>query len=86
LAKRRPEDERAMTVLVTGAAGFLGRRLTMLLAAREGQTRALVHPARDAGWQAPPGVDRYHADIADKAAIINVMADGSVHDIRSAHG
>lgn len=58
-----------MRVLVTGAAGFLGSHLTMLLAARGWQTRALVHPARDAGWQAPPGVDVYHADIADRRAV-----------------
>jgi nucleoside-diphosphate-sugar epimerase len=58
-----------MTILVTGAAGFLGSHLTALLAVRGGQTRALVHPAWDAGWQAPPGVDVYRADIADRAAI-----------------
>lgn len=58
-----------MTVLVTGAAGFLGSRLTALLAARGEETRAVVHPARDAGWRAPSGVDLYHADITDRAAI-----------------
>jgi len=58
-----------MTSLVTGAAGFLGSHLTTLLAARGGQTRALVHPTRDAGWQAPGGVEVYHADIADKSAV-----------------
>jgi nucleoside-diphosphate-sugar epimerase len=62
-----------MTSLVTGAAGFLGSHLTTLLAARGGRTRALVQPARDAGWQAPGGVEVYHADIADKSAIVPAL-------------
>ena len=50
-----------MTILVTGAAGFLGSHLTALLAGRGGQTRALVHPRgtragrrRPASMSTPP--------------------------------
>lgn len=62
-----------MTVLVTGAAGFLGSHVTALLLARGRRPRALIHPTRDAAWQAPPGVDVYRADIADRAAVDSAL-------------
>lgn len=62
--------------LVTGAAGFLGSRLTALLAARGDAVRALDLPraawARVAGLS---GVEIVHGDITDRAAIHRAMSD-----------
>lgn len=67
-----------MTVLVTGAAGFLGSQLTTLLLERGERPRALIHPGYDKGWRAPEGVDVYAADIGDSAAIEPAL-DGVDH-------
>lgn len=63
-----------MTDLVTGAAGFLGSHLTALLLACGRQPRALIHPVRDARWEAPPGVDVHRADVTDAAAVASAVA------------
>lgn len=63
-----------MTVLVTGAAGFLGSHVTALLLARGERPRVLVHPDADAGWTAPPGADVYAADISDRRALAPALA------------
>jgi nucleoside-diphosphate-sugar epimerase len=62
-----------MTILVTGAAGFLGSQVTAALIARDERPRALVHPCYDAGWQVPAGAESCHADITDAAAIAAAM-------------
>lgn len=63
-----------MTVLVTGAAGFLGSHVTALLLERSEQPRALVHPGTDAGRAAPAGADVYTGDIADRFTIAPALA------------
>ena len=60
--------------LVTGAAGFLGSRLTALLAARGDHVRALDLPR--AAWDrvsALPRVAIFHGDITDRAAVDAAM-------------
>jgi 2-alkyl-3-oxoalkanoate reductase len=54
-----------MTVLVTGAAGFLGGHVIDLLLARGEQARALVRPGDDAGALSDAGVDVHRGDLGD---------------------
>jgi nucleoside-diphosphate-sugar epimerase len=62
-----------MTVLVTGAAGFLGGHLADLLLERGERPRALIRPG-DAGERlAAAGADVRIADIGDRAAIGAVL-------------
>jgi nucleoside-diphosphate-sugar epimerase len=70
-----------MTVLVTGAAGFLGRHVTALLVTRGARPRVLVRPSDDARSLAPAGVDIHVADIGDRAAIAPALAgvDSVIH-------
>jgi 2-alkyl-3-oxoalkanoate reductase len=63
-----------MTVLVTGAAGFLGSHVTALLLARGDRPRALVHPGADAGRAVPSGADVCIADITDLSATAPALA------------
>src|SRR5581483_3137460 len=65
-----------MTVLVTGAAGFLGSQVIARLLAAGARPRALVHPGDDAGPLAQAGVDVRAADIGrcDRSALMPVLA------------
>jgi nucleoside-diphosphate-sugar epimerase len=63
-----------MTVLVTGAAGFLGSHVTALLVTRGTRPRALIHPRDEAGWLAPTGTDVFTADVCDRSAIAPALA------------
>jgi nucleoside-diphosphate-sugar epimerase len=58
-----------MTVLVTGASGFLGSHVTDLLLARGERPRVLVRPGDSVRSLADADVDIYSADICDRAAI-----------------
>ena len=58
-----------MTVLVTGAAGFLGSHLTELLLEGGERPRVLVHPDEGAGPLASSDVDVRLGDIADRTAL-----------------
>jgi nucleoside-diphosphate-sugar epimerase len=58
-----------MTVLVTGAAGFLGSHVTTLLATRGESPRALIRPGDDAAWLGQAGADVCVADVGDRSAI-----------------
>src|SRR5690348_14663022 len=58
-----------MTVLVTGAAGFLGSHVTDLLIARGERPRALLLPDTQAAGLAASGVDLYRGDIADRVTL-----------------
>jgi nucleoside-diphosphate-sugar epimerase len=58
-----------MTVLVTGAAGFLGSHVTDLLLERGERTRALIGPGDNGGSLAAAGAEIRTADIGDHAAI-----------------
>ena len=58
-----------MTVLVTGATGFLGSHLTGLLIDRGERPRALVRPGEDTDGMVAAGADLYRADIGDRAAL-----------------
>ena len=63
-----------MTVLVTGAAGFLGSHVSTLLVTRGVRPRALIHPNDDAGRLARADADVYTADIGDRSAIAAALA------------
>jgi nucleoside-diphosphate-sugar epimerase len=63
-----------MTVLVTGAAGFLGSHVTALLVTRGARPRALIHPRDEAGWLAHADADVYTADVGDRPAIAPALA------------
>jgi nucleoside-diphosphate-sugar epimerase len=70
-----------MTVLVTGAAGFLGSHVTTLLATRGERPRTLVHPDDSTGELAGLGTDVYLGDIGDRSAIAPALAgvDSVIH-------
>ena len=61
-----------MTVLVTGATGFLGRRLTELLVSSGERPRVLV---RSLDRLADDEVDIYAGDVADRA-LLEAAVDG----------
>jgi nucleoside-diphosphate-sugar epimerase len=65
---------KTMTVLVTGAAGFLGSHVTELLVTRGARPRALIHPTDDAGRLASVGADIFTADVGDRSAIGPALA------------
>lgn len=58
-----------MTVLVTGAAGFLGAHVTDLLQSLGESPRVLVHPADDAEPLELAGLEVCRGDIADPGAL-----------------
>ena len=58
-----------MTVLVTGATGFLGNHVTDLLVMRGERPRVLVHPGDSAHPSADGNVDVRFADIGDRVAL-----------------
>ena len=58
------------TILVTGANGFLGRRIVMAARARGLNVRALVRrPAPDAPWAGDDGVEPIVLDLSTSAAL-----------------
>ena len=57
-----------MTILVTGATGFLGSHVTELLLAHGERPRALARPG-DQGLLAETDAEVYSADINDRAAV-----------------
>jgi NADH dehydrogenase len=54
------------TVLVTGASGYVGRRLVGRLAERGSPVRALVHDSRN---ELPDGVEAVEGDVTDTASL-----------------
>jgi 2-alkyl-3-oxoalkanoate reductase len=58
-----------MTVLVTGAGGFLGSHVTELLVARGTPTRVLARPGDPLGTPYDGALDVHWADLTDRAAL-----------------
>lgn len=58
-----------MTVLVTGAAGFLGSHVIDLLLERGDQPRALIHPSDPPGRLQAQGVDVRRGDVGSVAPV-----------------
>jgi nucleoside-diphosphate-sugar epimerase len=58
-----------MTVLVTGATGFLGSHLTELLLAAGERPRVLVRPGEAVAASAGEVVDVFRGDVGDRAAL-----------------
>jgi farnesol dehydrogenase len=65
-----------MKTLITGATGFLGRRLVAELAPRH-ELRVLVRPlaGRRSGSGFPPGVEVFAGDVTDAASLRRAAAD-----------
>src|SRR5262249_29088982 len=68
------EGDGVMIAFVTGATGFLGRRLTAALLAEGYEVTALVRPDRDRPHGLPESVRRVYGDTCDPAALR--QADG----------
>jgi nucleoside-diphosphate-sugar epimerase len=62
-----------MTVLVTGAAGFLGSHVTDVLVANGERPRALVRPGGDRKALAEAGLEVYSADIGNGAVFDDAL-------------
>ena len=59
-----------MKILVTGATGYLGRRLVPFLTERGEAVRVLARPTSDVAFlEALPGVEIVHGDITDAASL-----------------
>jgi nucleoside-diphosphate-sugar epimerase len=62
-----------MTVLVTGAAGFLGSHVIDLLLDRGERPRLLVAPVDSVMWLGDAEVEVHRADIGDRAALADAL-------------
>jgi 2-alkyl-3-oxoalkanoate reductase len=58
-----------MTVLVTGAAGFLGGHVTDLLLATGERPRVLIRPGDSLSASTPANVDVHKGDVGDRATL-----------------
>ena len=70
-----------MRVVVTGAAGFIGRAVVRRLAARGDQVVAVVRDPETAAHLAAPTVELVRSDLSDVAALTQIArgADGLIH-------
>jgi nucleoside-diphosphate-sugar epimerase len=70
-----------MRVVVTGAAGFIGRAIVRQLAARGDHVIALVRDPATATHIAAPTVEMVASDLSDVASLTELMrgADGLIH-------
>lgn len=76
-----------MTVLVTGATGFVGRHLVGQLLADGVRVRALVRPSADARELAAAGVEIATGDLASADPLDAAVAGCDVvHHLAAAHG
>jgi dihydroflavonol-4-reductase len=64
-----------VSVLVTGATGFLGRHLVRLLQERGDRVRALVRPRTDASFLERAGVEVVRGRLLDPEAVRRASAD-----------
>ncbi|SDF31107.1 NAD-dependent epimerase/dehydratase family protein [Limimaricola pyoseonensis] len=55
-----------MTLLITGAGGYLGRALVAAARARGHAVRALTRGAPPAGWAGDSGIESWQADLSEK--------------------
>ncbi|HEU0197879.1 MAG TPA: SDR family NAD(P)-dependent oxidoreductase [Nevskiaceae bacterium] len=70
--------ERAMRVAVTGASGFIGRRLVVELASRGHQVRVLTRRTPQASWWEGVAPQIVRGDLTDTAALERLVADAEV--------
>lgn len=63
-----------MSVLVTGATGFVGSAVVRALLAQGVTPRALVRPATDAGWLVEQGVDVVRGDLTRADTLAPALA------------
>ncbi len=67
-----------MTVLVTGASGFLGGALTRMLVDRGEQVRCLIRPTSDIRHLQDLSTEFVAADLSDQAALADAVAGVSI--------
>ncbi|HEX5303347.1 MAG TPA: NAD-dependent epimerase/dehydratase family protein [Streptosporangiaceae bacterium] len=70
-----------MTILVTGAAGFLGSHVTTLLATSGARPRAFIRPSEDGRPLDRAGADVCTGDIGDRSAVAAALTgvEGVIH-------
>ena len=64
-----------MAVIVTGATGFVGRRVVEALSSRGTPVRAVVHNPTNARVLAPWDVETVHADVLEPASLESAFHD-----------
>ncbi len=64
-----------MVILVTGATGFIGRRLVALLRARDRPVRCLVRPGSEAGSLEALGCELARGDMSDRESLEAACSD-----------
>ena len=70
-----------MTVLVTGAAGYIGSHMLLALAAAGETPVALDDLSVGVPWLVPEGVELVVADVGDRAALERIFAAGDVREV-----
>lgn len=78
MLEKHADELNRMTVLVTGAGGFIGSTLVRSLVRRGATVRALAGPAGQATLELPPGVTSAYGDIEDLQTLLTLAAGTSV--------
>jgi nucleoside-diphosphate-sugar epimerase len=72
------KDDKNMSILVTGAAGFIGSHLTSRLLAQNKPIRALVLPSETSPTDWNNRVEIIHGDIRNRADVEKAVKDTSL--------
>ena len=70
-----------MSVLVTGAAGYIGAHMLLALKDAGEEVVALDDLSTGARWLAPPDIPFVETNVGDRAAMNKVFADHAIEDV-----